>query len=82
MLTRAFWADAAERAVKTFAQTVLAVFGVGALDVLHADWGNALSLAAGATVLSLLTSVGSSAVHDPESASLVDQPGKHAAPDA
>jgi hypothetical protein len=46
--------------------------------VLHADWGNALS-GAGAAALSVLTSLVSSQVHDPESASLVDLPGKHAA---
>ncbi len=52
-----FFADAAERAVKTFAQTLLAYFGAGALDVLSADWGEALSVAAGAVVLSVLTSL-------------------------
>lgn len=52
-----FFADAAERAIKTFAQTLLAYFGASALDVLNADWGNALSVAAGAVVLSALTSL-------------------------
>jgi hypothetical protein len=79
VFTRLFWRDAAERAVKTFAQAVLATFGAGALDVLHADWGNALALGGGAAALSVLTSLVSSQVHDPESASLVDLPGKHAA---
>jgi hypothetical protein len=82
MFTRAFWSDAAERAIKTFAQTLLATFGAGALDVLHADWGNALALGGGAAVLSVLTSVVSSTVHDPESASLIEQTGRHAAPGA
>ena len=56
-MNRQFVADAAERAVKTFAQTLLAYFGASAFDVLKADWGNALSVAAGAVVLSVLTSL-------------------------
>jgi hypothetical protein len=56
-VTGDFWLDLAERAIKTFAQTVLATFGAGALDVLHADWGNALALGAGAALLSVLSSL-------------------------
>lgn len=56
---RGFAADVGERAIKTAAQTLLAYFGAGALDVLHADWSAGLSLAAGASVLSLLTSLAS-----------------------
>ena len=56
-----FWKAALERAVKTFAQTLVALWGADALNIVEADWGETLSLAAGATVLSLLTSVASSA---------------------
>ena len=58
MFKKAFWKGAAERAIKTFAQTLGAglILGVGVLDV---DWVVALSLAATATLASLLTSVGS-----------------------
>jgi hypothetical protein len=56
-VTRDFLLDLTERAIKTFAQAVLATFGAGALNVLHADWGNALALGAGASVLSVLTSL-------------------------
>jgi hypothetical protein len=56
-MTKQFWTDAAERALKTFAQVLLAYFGADAFDVLNADWGNALSIAAGAVVLSVLTSL-------------------------
>lgn len=56
-MTRDFWLDAAERAIKTFAQTLLAYFGADAFDVLQANWGNALPIAAGAVVLSVLTSL-------------------------
>jgi hypothetical protein len=56
-VTRDFLLDALERMIKTFAQTVLATFGAGALNILHADWGNALSLGLGAALLSVLTSL-------------------------
>lgn len=56
-MTRVFITDAAERAIKTFAQTLLAYFGADALDVLQANWPNALSVALGAVVLSALTSL-------------------------
>jgi len=79
VFTRTFALDAAERAAKTFAQTVVAFFGAGALNIVTAQWGEALSLGAGAAVLSVLTSVASSRVHNADSASLVDAPGKHAA---
>jgi hypothetical protein len=81
-VSRQFWLDAAERAVKTFAQTLLAYFGADVLDVLQADWAKGLSVAAGAVVLSLLTSLLSVKFGSPGTASLVeldDAPGKHAA---
>ena len=71
MRTKKFWTDTFERAVKTLAQTLtgsLVVF-TGLLDV---DWVNSLSAAGLATLLSVLTSVGSSKTGDNESASLVD----------
>ena len=77
-----FIKDAVERAVKTFAQALLAYFGVGALDVLHANWGNALSLALGAAVLSVLTSLLSLSLGNSGTDSLttaVEPAGKHEA---
>lgn len=81
-MTKQFITDAAERAIKTFAQVLLAYFGADALDVLHADWGNALSVAAGAVVLSLLTSLLSLKLGVSGTASATDavEPaGRHAA---
>jgi hypothetical protein len=69
--TKEFWTDTFERAAKTAAQTLsgsLVVF-TGLLDV---DWVNSLSAAGLATLLSVLTSIGSSKKGDKESASLVD----------
>lgn len=57
MWTLVFWKGAAERAVKTFAQSVLATLGVGATGLLHADWLGALDIGGLAAVLSVLTSL-------------------------
>ena len=54
----AFWRGAAERGVKTFAQALVAVIGVGAVGLLDVDWIGALSAALLATVVSVLTSIG------------------------
>lgn len=62
LVTRAFWAALIERAVKTFAQSLVAVGLAGATDVLSVDWRSALSVAALATVVSVLTSIASGAV--------------------
>ena len=62
MFNRAFAKAALERAVKTFAQTLVAVLGIGLTDVLAVDWKAAISAAAAATLLSLLSSIGSDAL--------------------
>jgi hypothetical protein len=62
-------ADIAERAAKTAAQVLLAYFAVGQLDAFHADWGKALSLAAGAAILSVLSSLASLPMGQPGTAS-------------
>ena len=56
--TAAFWRGAGERAIKTVCQTLIAVIGVGAVGILDVDWSGAVSTAALAAVLSLLTSIG------------------------
>lgn len=57
---RLFIMDTIERAVKTFAQTMVALLGAGAVDILTIDWGQRLSVAAGAALVSILTSIASS----------------------
>jgi len=82
IFTAMFWKDAAERAVATAAQALVAVLGVDGLDWLQIDGRGIAATAAGAAVLSVLKSLVASRVNDPDSASLVDLPGKHAAPEA
>lgn len=55
--TSAFWQGAAERAIKTFAQALLGVLATGVVGILDVDWPGALSAAALATLVSLLTSI-------------------------
>lgn len=57
LLTREFWAAAAERAVKTVAQTIVAVVGVAGTGLLSVDWVQTLSVAAAAGLASVLTSI-------------------------
>lgn len=63
--------DIAERAIKTFAQSLVAVGLAGATDLLSVDWVNALSVAGLATLVSILTSVASSKIGD-DTASVVN----------
>ena len=58
ILTREFAVDTLERAVKTFAQALLAVLAVGT-PLWDIPWTEALGIAATATVISVLTSVAS-----------------------
>lgn len=57
MFTLAFWQGAFERAVKTFAQSLIAVLGVSGLTLGTAPWGTALGTAGLAALLSVLTSL-------------------------
>lgn len=76
MWTKQFWKDAGERAAKTFAQALVAVFAVGQVSVLNVDWKTALATAGTAVVVSFLTSIVSGATTpegEPKTASLVDE---------
>jgi hypothetical protein len=65
MFTLAFWHLALIRATKTFAQTLAALLGANAADLVHADWLVTLSTAGLAAVMSVLTSVSSVATDAP-----------------
>lgn len=72
MFTVAFAKDAFERALKTFAQALLATVTVGEA-ITSIDWGQGAAIAATASAVSLLTSVVSTSVGDKESASLTSK---------
>lgn len=69
--SKTFWVDAAERAVRTFAQALLAVLGAGFVVTDAAQWTEALLAAAFAALLSVLTSVAGGTVGDPNTGSLL-----------
>lgn len=54
--SRTFWAGAAERAVKTASQTLIALLVTGTV-IWSVDWAQALGVTATATLLSVLTSL-------------------------
>jgi hypothetical protein len=53
-----FWKGAAERGIKTFAQTFVGYIVVGTTGLLDLDYVTAASVAGAAALASLLTSVG------------------------
>lgn len=57
IFTKAFWSYAGERAIKTFAQTAIGAFGTNLVGIIDIDWVGVLSVAATATVISILTSI-------------------------
>ena len=57
IFTKPFWKGAFERAAKTFCQSLLAILTTGVVGILDVDWPGALSAAALATLVSLLTSI-------------------------
>lgn len=71
MRTRRFWVDAAERAIRTFAQALIGAITAGLVVTDVAAWGEALLASAVAALISLLTSVAASGVGDPVSPSLL-----------
>lgn len=76
MLTQAFWIGAIDRAVKSFAQSLLLLWGAdAAFNIVEVDIKGALGFAAGAVVLSLLTSLVSAPVSESGTTSFL--PGGH-----
>lgn len=59
ILTRTFWAYSLERAIKTFAQAGVAYLAGSAAGIFAVDWVAFLSVALGAALLSVLTSLAS-----------------------
>lgn len=58
MFTKKFLVEASERALKTFAQTILTLAAaVGVFDAFKADWVEILGISVGAAILSYATSI-------------------------
>ena len=68
-----FWAATAERAIKTLAQTLVALIGTSAVSIIDLDWAQMLGVAATATVLSVLTSIASANFGKNPGPSLADE---------
>lgn len=69
-----FWKATAERAVKSFAQSLLAILSASSLGLLQVDWLTCLSTAGMATLLSLLSSIASTRVGAPADPSALPGP--------
>ena len=74
MWTWKFWADAFDRAFRTFAQVIIPALSTAA--ALHIDWRATLTLAAHASILSVLTSVAFSGV-GPKGTAAIITPGTY-----
>ena len=73
MWTVKFWQNALERAVRTAAQSLLALWGTQVTGVLEVDWVQAASVAALAALTSVLMSLVATGVGDHSSPSFVDE---------
>lgn len=74
MFTGKFWVATFERAIKTFAQAVLALLTGDGMGLLAVDWGTVASVGALAAVASVLTSIVSLGLGPADSPSVVRQP--------
>jgi hypothetical protein len=71
MRTKSFWIDVAERTIRTIAQSLLALMGTDALGIVGLDWMQMGSVAIGAGLMSLLTSIVATGIGDKGTAELV-----------
>lgn len=73
MWTTNFWKQAAERAIKTFAQAGLALLTGDGLGVLDINWGDVASVGALAALASVLTSIVTSSIGEPNDPSMIER---------
>jgi len=72
MFSKSFWKGAAERAIRTFCQTLVAVAGAAQFDWMSANWQSLLVTSGVAAGLSVLTSIASMNVGDRGTPSMVE----------
>ena len=84
MLTKTFWLAVLERAVKTLAQTAVALLTGSATGLLDVDWVQLASMSGMAALVSVLTSLASAGATDGNpslgSSEVVSTPGQSADP--
>lgn len=73
MWTFGFWRQAGERALKSAAQAALGLWALDGFNIVHADLPLAGGVALGAAVLSVLTSIVSLPVGEPNDPSVVSR---------
>ena len=71
MWTWNFWKQALERAIKTAAQSAVAILGVAGLGILDVDWKQVASVVGLAVVASVLSSIATSTMGQEGSPSAV-----------
>jgi len=71
MYTLTFWKDAVERAIRTAAQALLALWATDVSGVLAVDWVQAGSVSALAALMSVLMSVAATGTGSQDSASVL-----------
>lgn len=68
-----FWRETVERAIRTAAQALLALWGTQVTGVLEVDWTQAASVTALAALSSVLMSLIATGVGDHESSAFIDE---------
>ena len=71
MFSFTFWKDAGERAIRTGAQALLALWATDISGVLEVDWTQAASVAALAALTSILMSIAATGVGNSQDASAI-----------
>ena len=83
IFSKEFVLGAAERALKTAAQTLIAAMSANQVGIMDFDWAGALSVTAFAAILSVLTSIASSSfTAGPQVPVVVAAPSDTAAPES
>lgn len=72
LVTRKFWIDAIERAVKTVAQVAMSIIGTTAVYLSDVNWTLVASAAVLGGIVSILMSIASAGINEKGSASLVE----------